>query len=642
MLLSLGVFSVLVALATGQELLPVVSISQGVVIGSLASTGTHYEYLGIPYADSTSGINRFKAPRPAPMFQNAFLANRRNIKCVRSLGVGYEGTEDCLVANIYTPTVDPTQNLPIMVWIKGREFDQPTEPPISFRNFVEKGVIVVTLNYRESILGFLCLGTETAPGNAGLKDIIAGLKWVKTNIARFGGNPNDITLFGHGSGAAAVDLVTMSPSATDLVQKAIVQSGNAIAPWAVSRDNLKYALEVAEALGHEVTTIQQLSEIFTRTSLAALMGVINDLDLTDNSLAFSPCVEREELSGVQPFLTKTPAEIIRTNEFLQIPMIIGYVDNEGTIRSEEALEGDWLQRMQNSFTDFLQPDLKFETSAQELEVARSIRTFYFDDDPIDMTSVDEYVEYIGDTMVLVSAIREARSRASVSGAPTYLYQFSYRGTLGRPFVAPIDVESAAHSEELAYMFYDNPPESTPTRDLSIGDILVERWTNFAKTGAPTTKLSQVNWLPYTSTQANFIRVLSNEEINQLESATVEILVQKPHPNTISFWDQIYETHFLDAQSNWDIVIRDEDDDDSGNGDDGNNDSGSGDGGSGDSGSGDGGSGDGGSGDGGSGEGSGEGSGDGDSSSASTNIGYTFLIVCLFTVLSQIHSSQMLS
>uniref|UniRef100_A0A2A4JJU8 Carboxylesterase type B domain-containing protein n=1 Tax=Heliothis virescens TaxID=7102 RepID=A0A2A4JJU8_HELVI len=631
MLLSVGVYFALVALSTSQ-MAPIVSISQGVVIGSLSSTGNYYEFHGIPYADSTSGVNRFKAPRPAPSFQNAFVANRKDIKCVRSLGVGYEGTEDCLVANVYTPVVDSTKNLPVMVWIKGREFDQPTEPPISFRNFVEKDVIVVTLNYRESVLGFLCLGTETAPGNAGLKDIIAGLKWVKANIGPFGGDPNDITLFGHGSGAAAVDLVTMSPSATNLVQKAIVQSGNAIAPWAVSRDNLKYALEVAEALGHEVTSIQQLSDIFTRTSLAALMGVINELDLTDNSLAFSPCVERVGLPGVETFLTKTPAEIIRTNEFLQIPMILGYVDNEGTIRSEEALEGDWLQRMQNSFTDFLQPDLKFETSAQETAVAQNIRTFYFANDPIDLTSVDEYVDYIGDTMVLVSTIREARSRAAASASPIYLYQFSYRGTLGQPFVAPIDVESAAHSEELAYMFYDNPPETTPVRDLSIGDILVERWTNFAKTGNPTTTLSQITWTPYTSSQANYIRVLSNEEIEQVESATFEVVLQRPHPDTITFWDQIYETHFLDAQSNWDIIIRDEDDDDSGNGDSGNDDNGNDDNGNDDNGNDDNGNDD---------VGGDDGGDDDDNNSASTNIGYTFLIVCLFTMLNKIHSSQML-
>lgn len=423
----------------------------------------------------------FQAPLPAPSFEDNFLAHRKDIKCVRALGVGYEGTEDCLVANIFTPTLNSTSQLPVMVWIKGTAFDREHEQELSFRNFVEKDVVIVSLNYRESILGFLCLGTETAPGNAGLKDIIAGLRWVRENIEQFGGNRNDITLFGHGSGAAAVDLVTLSPMASGLVQKAIAQSGNAIAPWAVSRNNLEYAVQVAETLGHQITNIQELSDVFTRTSVAALMAVINELDLTDNSLAFAPCVEREELQGVVPFLTKTPSQVIADGDFLQIPFITGFVDNEGTIRAENALERDWLDRMENSFTDFIQADLQFESDDEESQVAQIIRTFYFGGDTIDLSSVDEYLEYHGDTMMLVSTIREARNRAAISTAATYLYQFSYKGDLGEPFVGPLTVDTAAHSEELAYMFY-NSTEDVPVRDLTIGDILVERWTNFAKTG----------------------------------------------------------------------------------------------------------------------------------------------------------------
>ena len=424
----------------------------------------------------------FQAPEPAPVFQGPFEANQRNIKCVRPLGVGFEGIENCLVANIFTPTLDTARRLPVMVWIKGKEFDQASVPDLSFRNFVQKEVVVVSLNYRESILGFLCLGTANAPGNAGLKDIIAGLKWVKDNIAQFGGNPNEITLIGHGSGAAAVDLVTLSPLANGLVQKAIAQSGNALAPWAVTRDNLAYALLVADELGHDISSVQQMSDMFMRTSVSALMGVINELDLTDNSLAFAPCVERHELAGVEPFLTKTPSQIIRNAEFLPIPLIISFVDNEGTIRAQEALQNNWLGRMESSFIDFIQSDLKFESDSEKTEVAQRIRDFYFQQSSINMGNIENYLRYHGDTMMLVSSIREVRNRISVSLSPIYLYQISYSGILGEPFVGPIPVESAAHSEELAYMFYNTVVSDTPDRDQIVGNILVERWTNFAKTG----------------------------------------------------------------------------------------------------------------------------------------------------------------
>ncbi|KAJ8735346.1 hypothetical protein PYW07_006966 [Mythimna separata] len=606
MILLLSVCSVLVASATGQQP-PTVNIEQGTVIGSAATDGNYFEFHGIPYADSTSGINRFKAPLPAPSFQDPFVANRSNIKCVRALGPGYEGTEDCLVANIYTPNLDNNARLPVMVWIKGKEFDRVNGRELSFRNFVLKDVIVVSLNYRESILGFLCLGTETAPGNAGLKDIIAGLKWVKANIAQFGGNPEDITLFGHGSGAAAVDLVTMSPMGTGLVQKAIAQSGNALAPWAVSRDNLEYALQVAEALGHEIENVEQLSEVFTRTSVSALMGVINDLDLTDNSLAFAPCVERQELKGVEPFLTKTPDQIIRDAEFLQIPIIIGFVENEGTIKSKEAVNSDWLERMNETFTEFLQPDLKFETDADRTAVAQQIREFYFQENAINMSHVAEYLKYHGDTMMVVSSVREVRNRLPASRSPVYLYQFSYSGALGDPFVGPIsNLESAAHSEELAYMFHNSPATGASDRDLTIGDILVERWTNFAKTGNPQSTTSLTPWLPFSNISFDFLHIRANEFI--AANGILEDAAQNPYPETVNFWNNIYSSHFLDAQSNWSIKDRnDEDTEDITTTESATTEA-----------------------------------PDDDDNSASTAVGYTFLIVSLFSLLSHIHSTQILS
>lgn len=383
---------------------------------------------------------------------------------------------------MFTNTLDNSAQRSVMVWIKGKEFDRADNHELSFKNFVEKDVVIVSLNFRESILGFLCLGTETAPGNAGLKDIIAGLRWVQQNIVHFGGNPNDVTLFGHGSGAAAVDLVTLSSSASGLVHKAITQSGNSFSPWAVTRDNLYYAVEIAEALGHEVENVHQLSEVFTRTSVAALMAIINELDLTDNALAFAPCIERE-LEGIEPILTKSPYQIINDSEFLNIPIISSFVDNEGTIRAEEALDDDWLDRMEQSFVDFLQPDLKFSNEAEESAVAEEIKTYYFRNEPVSMENIDDYISYHGDTMIVVSTLRQVQMRAASSSSPVYLYQFSYKGNLGDPFVGPIVVDTAAHSEELAYMFHDTA-DDTPllTLDLTVADILIERWTNFAKTG----------------------------------------------------------------------------------------------------------------------------------------------------------------
>ncbi|XP_014366022.2 juvenile hormone esterase [Papilio machaon] len=632
MAVALSVFSLCILGALAQTpQLRMVTIAQGTVVGSVAADGNYYEFHGIPYADSTSGSNRFKAPSPPPSFQSMFIANRKGVKCVRALGVGYEGTEDCLVADIYTPTLNNTDRLPVMVWIKGKEFDKIYEHDLSFTNFMERDVIIVSLNYRESILGFLCLGNEAAPGNAGLKDIVAGLRWVKQNIAQFGGDPDNISLFGHGSGAAAVDLVSLSPFADGLISKVISQSGTALSPWAVTRDNLKYAIEVAEALGHTINSIHDVTDAFKRTSVAALMAVINELDLTDNSLAFAPCLEREDIENVEPFLTKSPYTILTEGTYARIPFMTGFVDYEGTIRAEEALEDNWLEKMEESFDEFVQPDLKLEDNEDGLQTIQDIRSFYFRDNIINETQINSFLSYHGDTMILVSAIREASLRAS-SNSSVYLYQFSYKGMLGDPFVGPIEVNSAAHSEELAYLFYHESESQPSEMDLAVSDILVERWTNFAKTGTPESELSQVVWKPFTNSNSNYLRFLDDEEVNENQGGSLEVDLQNPHIETLLFWEQIYSKHFVDAKGRWDLADRGEDDDsdviiDNGSGEEGSGEEGSGDEGSGDDGSGDE-------------EGSGEeDDNEDDTNSASRLVGFTFLIVPIFALLNKFHMSH---
>ncbi|KAM3967607.1 alpha-esterase 3 [Aphomia sociella] len=636
-------FIAFIVLASGKQADPVVTIKQGNVVGNYVVDGKYFEFHGIPYADSTSGSHRFKAPSPAPNFQETFVANRRDVKCVRALGVGYEGTEDCLVVNVFTPSLENDRNLPVMVWVKGKEFDKVYEHELSFQNFMAEDVVVVSLNYRESILGFLCLGTEIAPGNAGLKDITAGLQWVKDNIAQFGGNPEDVTLFGHGSGGAAVDLVTLSPMTKGLVHKAIAQSGNAFAPWAVTRDNLEYAIIVAEALGHTVENIETLSEVFTRTSVAALMAVINELDLTDNSLAFAPCIEKEDLEGGDPFLVKSPYKIITEEDYMQIPFMTGFVDHEGTIRSEELIESDWLEKMETSFSNFIQTDLTFKSSEEKTQVIDEIKNFYFESES--GMDIESYLNYHGDTMILVSTIREARLRALTSSTPVYLYQFSYKGTLGQSFVGPLTdfIDSAAHSEELAYLFYDKLEEQVAAEmDLTIGDVLVERWTNFAKSGVPESRISNILWEPFTMEEKKYLRILDIDEISSNAETTLEIPLTNPHAETMTLWDEIYDEHFLDATGRWILSERneeDEDDDNENNGEDGDGDDNedNDDDGDGDENEDNGEDIDGNNND--NNENEADEDDDDENDSASTAVGYTFSIITIFVILNKFHLSQ---
>ncbi|CAH3964504.1 unnamed protein product [Pieris brassicae] len=526
-----------------------VNITHGTVIGSFDS---YYKFYGIPYADSTAGVNRFQPPKPSPRFRDPFVANRQNITCLRPTRDGYDGIEDCLSLNVISPTVDHTRKLPVMVWIKGREINN-FDP--AFKNIIEKDVVVVTPNFRESVFGFLCLGTSKAPGNAGLKDIIAALKWIQQNIAAFGGDPHNVTIFGHGSGASIVDLLTLSLSSKGLFHKAIAQSGTAMAPWAVTRDNLLNAIKVAEALGHYVEDVNRLSDIFTRVRASALMAVINELE-SDNLLDFAPCIERVISDDNEPFLLKSPYQIFNAGEQLDVPFMTGFVDKEGAV-VQESLIKDWFGIVN------LQKDLNFNTEEEKQKITEQIKAFYSLNNSIEK---DLYVTLAGDVMVYISTLRESHIRALTRTTPIYLYQFSYKGNLGKGLVEDDYSTKSVHGQELAYLFYENSYEACTAYDLAIAGMVVERWTNFAKTGMPTSETSSTDWQPFTKNNKYYLKIWNENDVPTTynvrtnDASSLDILLRDPYTKTLAFWQDIYDKYFIDARSRWDIIHSDQDKD----------------------------------------------------------------------------------
>lgn len=144
------------------------------------------------------------------------------------------GSEDCLYLNVYTPSILPLILLPVMIFIHGGSFKSGSgNEEIYGPDFLVKNeVILVTINYRLGVFGFLSLQSKNIPGNAGMKDQVAALKWVKSNIENFGGDPNNITIFGESAGAASVSFHLISPLTKGLFKRAIIQSGSANCWWA--------------------------------------------------------------------------------------------------------------------------------------------------------------------------------------------------------------------------------------------------------------------------------------------------------------------------------------------------------------------------------------------------------------------------
>ena len=184
------------------------------------------------------------------------------------------GNEDCLYLNVYSPDIMPTAPVPVMVFIHGGGFksDSGNDENYGPDFLVTHGVVLVTLNYRLEALGFLCLDTAEVPGNAGLKDQVAALRWVRDNIASFGGDPKNVTLFGESAGGSSTCLHIISPMSKGLFKKAASLSGVPFNDWFLSFVSQKRAFVLGKDLGFETNDPAELLDFLQSVPVEKLIG----------------------------------------------------------------------------------------------------------------------------------------------------------------------------------------------------------------------------------------------------------------------------------------------------------------------------------------------------------------------------------
>src|SRR5215469_3546031 len=218
---------------------PMVRTAQGEAAGKWIEGGTQKAFLGLPYGAPPIGELRWKAPQPPTPWKGVRDATNFSGRCQQwhvwndYIFLDPGPTEDCLYLNVYAPaSANQISKLPVMVWIHGGGFiaGAGSEPRYSNSALVSKGVVLVTINYRLGLFGFLAsedLAKENGghAGNYGLMDMVAALRWVKANIGEFGGDANNVTIFGESAGSFAVNALTATPEARGLFHKVIGESG---------------------------------------------------------------------------------------------------------------------------------------------------------------------------------------------------------------------------------------------------------------------------------------------------------------------------------------------------------------------------------------------------------------------------------
>ncbi|XP_058636612.1 neuroligin-2a isoform X2 [Onychostoma macrolepis] len=470
------------------------------------------QYLGVPYATAPIGDRRFQPPEAPGSWQEVRNATQFAPVCPQNVhGVLPEimlpvwftdnldvaatyiqnQSEDCLYLNVYVPTEDDIRDRrkkPVMLFIHGGSYMEGTGNMFDASVLAAYGnVIVVTMNYRLGVLGFLSTGDQSAKGNYGLLDQIQALRWLNENIGHFGGDPERITIFGSGAGASCVNLLILSHHSEGLFQRAIAQSGSAISSWSISYQPLKYTKILARKVGCTYGETADLVDCLRRKNFRELVD--QDIQPARYHIAFGPVMDGDVVPD-------DPEILMQQGEFLNYDLLIGvnqgeglkFVDEGGT-ESEEGISAAAFDYTISNFVDNLYGYPKGKDILRE--TIKFMYTDWADRDNGEMRR-KTLLALFTDHQWVAPAVATAKLHAEYQ-SPVYFYTFYHHcQTETRPEWA-----DAAHGDEIPYVFgvpmigaTDLFPCNFSKNDVMLSAVVMTYWTNFAKTGDPNLPVPQ--------------------------------------------------------------------------------------------------------------------------------------------------------
>uniref|UniRef100_A0A674NU29 Neuroligin 1 n=1 Tax=Takifugu rubripes TaxID=31033 RepID=A0A674NU29_TAKRU len=385
---------------------------------------------------------------------------------------------------------------PVMVFIHGGSYMEGTGNMFDGSILASYGnVIVITINYRLGVLGFLSTGDQAAKGNYGLLDQIQALRWTSENIASFGGDPLRITVFGSGAGASCVNLLTLSHysegnrwsnSTKGLFQRAIAQSGTALSSWAVSFQPAKYARMLARKVGCNLEDTVELVLCLQRKHYKELVD--QDIQPARYHIAFGPVIDGDVIPD-------DPQILMEQGEFLNYDIMLGVNQGEGLkfveliVDNENGVQANDFDYAVSSFVD----DLYGYPEGKDI-LRETIKFMYTDwaDRHNPETRRKTLLALFTDHQWVAPAVATADLHSSF-GSPTYFYAFYHHCQTEQ--VPPW--ADAAHGDEIPYVFglpMIGPTELFPCNfsknDVMLSAVVMTYWTNFAKTGDPNQPVPQ--------------------------------------------------------------------------------------------------------------------------------------------------------
>ena len=444
-----------------------VKTAQGNVHGKLVNNDRTRAFLGIPFAAPPVGDLRWKAPQPPAHWNGVRDATSYAARCAQwPIWADYifqdpGPSEDCLYLDVYTPAVaNPAHPLPVMVWIHGGAYVAGGSSELRYSNspLVDRGVVLVNVNYRMGLFGFLAsedLRREGggAAGNYGLMDMVAALRWVQANIARFGGDPNNVTIFGESAGSFAVSTLMASPLAQGLFQKAIGESG---APFGgvlgVDPVEVRAPRDQAWVNSLGVKSLAELRALPTDALIDAAKkkGVVGFTPVIDGRLLIEPV-----------------AKVYAAGKQAHVPLLAGWNRDErvGTLSKDMTAE-------------------KWKAFAAEHYGAHADEFLAVFPGKTDAEAVASADAYTTDQFIAFGTWQWIEAQTKTGAAPVYRYHFEL---LAPPSEMHPEGKYAWHSDDLEYVFGTLDVRRGSVwrpEDRKLTEEMMDYWTNFAKTGDP--------------------------------------------------------------------------------------------------------------------------------------------------------------
>ncbi|GBP16249.1 Acetylcholinesterase [Eumeta japonica] len=491
-----------------------------------AATGKQVDaWLGIPYAQKPMGHLRFRHPRPTDSWGDEIL-NTTTLphSCVQIIDTVFgdfpgaamwnpntDMQEDCLYINIVSPKPRP-KNAAVMLWVFGGGFYSGTATLDVYDAKIlvsEEEIIYVSMQYRVASLGFLFFDTPDVPGNAGLFDQLMALHWVRDNIAFFGGNPHNVTLFGESAGAVSVSLHLLSPLSRNLFSQAIMQSGTATAPWAIipRNESILRGIRLAKS-------VQCPASLKEMPAMIECLRKKSPFELVNNEWGTLGICEFPFVPIIDgAFLDEMPAKSLASENFKKTNILMGSNTEEGYYFILYYLTDLFPKEENVGITRDQYINAVKELNPYVSDLARQAIIYEYTDwlNPDDLIKNRNALDKMVGDYHFTCSVNEFAYRYAQTANNVYMYYYKHRSR-NNPWPSWTGV---MHADEINYVFGEplNPGKNYSPDEINLSKRMMRYWANFARTGNPSLcpngELTPVHWPVHTAYGREYLSLAVN-------------------------------------------------------------------------------------------------------------------------------------